>query len=593
MRIKKIKVINHEVLGNLELDFTNDNGNAEDIIFLAGENGCGKTTIIDNIYRLFSMETFNRKCKLNIEFELNEKDKEYIRNNELYGFSNFEDNNISIIYKSDENRDKSKILYKQKEHELIGNRAMSYLGVNSVSKCIYSAAEINFATSKITNVTAMELDENQKSEKQTADLSKKITQLLVDIKASDDSELSDWVINNPNMIPPDEIKEKRMKRFKRAFDYMFDDLYFDSIQNVNDHKEIYFRRNDKLISINDLSSGEKQIVYRGGFILKNVSKLDNAIVLIDEPEISLHPLWQQKIVEYFRRMSLNEEGKQVCQIFIATHSPFILHSDERKNDKVIILKRNSEGKIYLPDDKKFFKCDSLETIETAFSLNKYLEEIRAIEDTKAMIITEGKTDIKHLKNAMNKLGITDVDIDFFDVPENWSDSNLKTLLENLSLIPRDKKIIGMFDRDANIILKSKNIYNEEFCDLGNNVYAFAIPIVGDYGDKISIEHYYKREDLMKKDSSGRRLFLGEEFSKNSPMSKDSNFYTQVGNKKHKIEVNGIIDEKVYSKDDNEANTSIALSKNDFANLMGDEEFSKDVDFSNFKEIFKIIGKIIN
>ena len=62
-----------------------------------------------------------------------------------------------------------------------------------------------------------------------------------------------------------------MRRFKNAFSYMFgDDLVFDSIKNENGYKEIYFRRKDKLIPIDQLSSGEKQIVYRGSFILKKL-----------------------------------------------------------------------------------------------------------------------------------------------------------------------------------------------------------------------------------------------------------------------------------------------------------------------------------
>ena len=44
MRIKKIKYKDHNILGNLELDFTNKNGEAVDMILIAGENGCGKTT---------------------------------------------------------------------------------------------------------------------------------------------------------------------------------------------------------------------------------------------------------------------------------------------------------------------------------------------------------------------------------------------------------------------------------------------------------------------------------------------------------------------------------------------------------------------
>ena len=45
--IKKIKWHNHAILGNLELDFTKPDGTIYDTIVLAGENGTGKTTVLD------------------------------------------------------------------------------------------------------------------------------------------------------------------------------------------------------------------------------------------------------------------------------------------------------------------------------------------------------------------------------------------------------------------------------------------------------------------------------------------------------------------------------------------------------------------
>ena len=62
------------------------------------------------------------------------------------------------------------------------------------------------------------------------------------------------------------------------------------------------------MSINELSSGEKQIVFRGGLILQNLSKLEDSIMLFDEPEISLHPNWQMKIVDYYKKMVTDIEG---------------------------------------------------------------------------------------------------------------------------------------------------------------------------------------------------------------------------------------------------------------------------------------------
>lgn len=59
--ITKIKWNNHEILGNLELDFTKADGSPYSTIILAGENGTGKTTILETLstfLNLGSIEPF-------------------------------------------------------------------------------------------------------------------------------------------------------------------------------------------------------------------------------------------------------------------------------------------------------------------------------------------------------------------------------------------------------------------------------------------------------------------------------------------------------------------------------------------------------
>lgn len=592
MKIREIIYKNHKILGNLRINFMDQQGFAKELIFLAGENGCGKTTIINDIFSAFS--NINSFAFDEIDLELNESDIKYLKNHYNEIFKDFSEKVLKI--KRNEQKDWYEINVNNNYNKIYGN-PINYLKLNNLCKCLYSVAEINFPSSRIQTVTSMNIDDLKNSEKQTSDISKKVTQLLIDIKALDDSDLADWVNENPKKVPPEEIKDKRLKRFKTAFNYMFEnDLTFDSVKNENGYKKVYFKRKNKLISIDDLSSGEKQIVYRGGFILRDVGKLDDSIVLIDELELSLHPLWQQKIVEYFRRMCMNEEGKQICQMIICTHSPFILHAQDRRDDKVIILKRNSDGNIYEPIHKKFYKCSSIETIEEAFSLKEYIKKIKNYSDNNSttLIITEGKTDWKHLKNAMYKLNLNDLNIQFLEVNDDWGDSKLNLLLENIKLIPRKNKIIGIFDRDNDLYMKKYELETKEYNTLGNNVYVFAIPIVENYGDKISVEHYYKEKDLLKKNKDGRRLFLGKEFSKNSSKSLDNKYYTKTSKLQNKVDINGIIDEKVYRNDDVEALNSIAMSKNEFAELiLKDDEYSKDFDYSNFRKIFDVINDIIS
>ena len=53
-KIKNISFSNHPVLGNLSLDFCNSNGSAVDTIIMAGENGTGKSTILQELYAIVS-----------------------------------------------------------------------------------------------------------------------------------------------------------------------------------------------------------------------------------------------------------------------------------------------------------------------------------------------------------------------------------------------------------------------------------------------------------------------------------------------------------------------------------------------------------
>jgi hypothetical protein len=89
-----------------------------------------------------------------------------------------------------------------------------------------------------------------------------------------------------------------------------------------------------LIWIDNLSSWEKQIAYRWGFLLKDKNSLNESIILIDEPEISMHPVWQEKILDFHKNLFRNETWTLNSQIFLATHSPYVLWSMDYINDKI-------------------------------------------------------------------------------------------------------------------------------------------------------------------------------------------------------------------------------------------------------------------
>jgi len=61
MKIRKITFTNHPILSNLTLDFTDRNGKTIDTIILAGENGVGKSVILNAIYSFSNLQLENEK----------------------------------------------------------------------------------------------------------------------------------------------------------------------------------------------------------------------------------------------------------------------------------------------------------------------------------------------------------------------------------------------------------------------------------------------------------------------------------------------------------------------------------------------------
>lgn len=92
---------------------------------------------------------------------------------------------------------------------------------------------------------------------------------------------------------------------------------------INDKNEIEATTaSGKRLSVRGLSSGEKQLVIILGEALLQQSA--PWIYITDEPELSLHVKWQEKLVENLRR--LNPQAQIVC----ATHSPDVVSTFAKK-----------------------------------------------------------------------------------------------------------------------------------------------------------------------------------------------------------------------------------------------------------------------
>jgi predicted ATPase len=104
---------------------------------------------------------------------------------------------------------------------------------------------------------------------------------------------------------------------KNHFFDLLDELFADTGKHVNRHSnEIMLVQYGENLTPYQLSSGEKQML----IILLTVLVQDRQsyTLFMDEPEISLHIEWQQKLIGLIRDLNPN------AQIILTTHSPAVI-----------------------------------------------------------------------------------------------------------------------------------------------------------------------------------------------------------------------------------------------------------------------------
>lgn len=140
--------------------------------------------------------------------------------------------------------------------------------------------------------------------------------------------------------------------------------------------EIELKRIDGY-SLQESSSGEYHFFSSIVGLMATI-RPTNSLVLIDEPEISLHPNWQMKYFSFLRELFSHSEYS-TCHILVATHSHFLISDLKGNSSKIIGLKRNN-GKIEtmeLPKDIDTYGWSAEDVLYNIFnvrsSLNYYLE----------------------------------------------------------------------------------------------------------------------------------------------------------------------------------------------------------------------------
>lgn len=235
----------------------------------------------------------------------------------------------------------------------------------------------------------------------------------------DNPELVDKVIQFLNQIPND---KSRFKHKPRSSSKMIEIDLFNSETSTNDlklisHLEnldiinlegIQIKKNTKSLKINEISSGEYHLLITLIGIFANIS--DYSLVLIDEPEISLHPNWQMRYISFLKNVFKKYSN---CHFILTTHSHFLVSDMEDSTSYLTGLKREDYILRTVDIDRNTYGWSAEEVLYKVFNVkttrNFYLEaDLRELLH-KIALNSEEYSRMKFLLNKIKKIELSEND----------------------------------------------------------------------------------------------------------------------------------------------------------------------------------------
>ncbi|XDD44695.1 AAA family ATPase (plasmid) [Leptospira sp. WS60.C2] len=305
IRVNSIRIVNVGPIKDIKLNFDNS------FNIICGQNGIGKTTILNCLAQSFSASNLTLKKKAGTEngfwdIDVNIDGTKY-------------ENNISInAFHPNDNNNLYKILFYESSKEVIvfkTHRDIDYIKLNSLSN------------DPIKNIGTF-------------------AQETLSGSLSDD--LKNWFVNrylfSAQSGALDENQLKNFELAKQCFTFLNPKISFCKVSPNS--FDILLNDNNDEIYFEYLSSGYKscialllglikEIEFRHKNPTKYIMNFDG-IVFIDEIDLHLHPEWQATIYQILKHILPK------AQIFTSTHSPHIIQIANPKEIIALTLNENLE-----------------------------------------------------------------------------------------------------------------------------------------------------------------------------------------------------------------------------------------------------------
>ncbi len=398
MKIKEIKIVELKGFKNFKLSFEKKK-KVLDLIVLVGSNGTGKTTLLEVMKDFFENKYVNytkpENSNVNLEVLFNDSESESkaIAENRIDGYQR----NLWEFFNALRNYG----YYQNNNTENFESIVTKNL--KNLPKIIYLPTRTNF-----NNVSTRTNTLHKKNEFIN----------IVDSNVFEDipsyiATRRNYLANTNEDMKMKEVNKKLSDEINDIFKILDLDIKFMGLSKDEKSTPMFTNSSKIEFDINALSSGEKQLFLRTLSI--KMLEPEDSIILIDEPEISLHPKWQQKIIEVYKKIGKNN------QIIVATHSPHILGSVDK--DNVFLLLKDEKGNIISktgnelydtygqPTDRILQDIMGLSSVRTS----KVEEELNSLRN----LVEEGKYQTNTFKEKFQKLsnilGDTDEDLFLIDM----------------------------------------------------------------------------------------------------------------------------------------------------------------------------------
>ncbi|WP_249307426.1 AAA family ATPase [Pseudomonas viridiflava] len=165
--------------------------------------------------------------------------------------------------------------------------------------------------------------------------------------------------------------------------------------SINEYRVNFIREGTRTILFENLSSGEQSIL---SLLIKIIaSDANGATFLIDEPEISLHVSWQQKLPQIINLLSIHLSTSFV----IATHSPVLIAN--AAHDDICYVSKVGDLKQIPVDERHSVETILMDGFETYTPHNREVHERCA--KLVASLISTMNTSLRpgHTEDAVKKL----------------------------------------------------------------------------------------------------------------------------------------------------------------------------------------------